>query len=1127
MIGVGLVLRRAFSERTLILAATVTALFATTVLAALTTFTGSVTREGLRRTLAAATFESAGTRITAQVSAGGYENVERSLQAALHRAYADIPLTTTVSARGDSYALPGQEKLRRPELTTFAMYSGIEEHATLTAGAWPRPGTPAPADGGMASAAVEAVLPVPAARAMKAEVGDVLTLHSRLDDGAVRVRVTGLFRAGRADDYFWQGNRLVTSGVERLDYTTYGPLVVAPATFVATFGRAGFSANWLVFPDCEAITSQRLGVLGPRLDTLAADLRTGRAGHQFVMDTSLPDLVEQTSGALLVARSTMLIPVLQLIVLAGYALTLVARLIAEHRRMEVALLRARGASAGQLSMLTIGEGALLTAPGALAAPLLSGPLLTLAGTTSVVRTSGLRPDFAPSALTWVTSIAAALICALALTVPTLRGVTRSYVATRAARGRGERRGVLQRAGADLALLVVAALGVWQLTRYGGPVTATTETGTTAGVDPFIVTGPALALLAGGLLVLRLVPIASRALERFTSRGRGLAPALGARQVSRRPVRYAGPVLLLVMAVAVGVLSVAAGSTWRRSQLEQADFQAGTDLRVDVPAGDSGPLPLGRGGRFAALPSVTAVSPVLRQQATSGGQEIVLLAGDAAVMGSLLRTRPDLMDRSAPAKLTAGRSELVAAVLPGRPDRIAVDLRLSPAGGGTGTPKGVTFRAFATLVDGRGSTQEIGLGALPPDGRTRTRVIDATDLAGPGGRVTYPLTVRGVRYQVTQEPVRSGASGEDALEFGLLRIRGGTAAAWERAVPPLPGDAWTPIADANYAQAGASRTTQAPEVLSRSGTFLTMIVPRPPAGDDGTVGLGAGHAVLAAPPDRAAAGGDAGGRVTFAPIPGIITTALAGRARVGVGGTVTVGNSTGEQPIKVVAVVPALPSTAPDRPAVLVDLRTVTDRFLGVGSAAPEPGEWWVAARDGDTGPAVRALAANPDWNGAISDRAGLRRELRDAPLGAALQGALVIGFLAALAFVVIGFVVNAAVSARERVAEFAVLRALGVAPRQIVGLLGVEQAFLVALGLAGGTVLGVVVARLVVPHIVLTVRARAPYPPVDVVVSWQPVLAMLGCIALLLLGVLTVFLRSLRRDGPGAAMRAGGAGGDQ
>src|SRR5262249_40940500 len=86
-----------------------------------------------------------------------------------------------------------------------------------------------------------------------------------------------------------------------------------------------------------------------------------------------------------------------------------------------------------------------------------------------------------------------------------------------------------RAGAAGGGVVIAALAIWQLQRYGAPVTASAGGG--LGVDPLIVTGPALALLCGGMLGLRLVPRLSKVTERFTSPGAGLAPALGTWQVS--------------------------------------------------------------------------------------------------------------------------------------------------------------------------------------------------------------------------------------------------------------------------------------------------------------------------------------------------------------------------------------------------------------------------------------------------------------------------------------------------------------------------------------------------------------------------------------------------------------------
>jgi hypothetical protein len=190
--------------------------------------------------------------------------------------------------------------------------------------------------------------------------------------------------------------------------------------------------------------------------------------------TRVSDLAEQLDRAALVARSTMLIPVLQLVVLAAYALLLTARLISDHRRPEIALLRARGADAGQLAALSLREGLLLAAPAVAVAPLLANPILRLVNASPTVRAAGLTVDSSIRVSSWVVAAAAAGLCVIALIAPTLRGVAKTYVESQQARGRGERRSVAQQAGADLAILAVAVLGFWQLRRYGSPVTATTR-----------------------------------------------------------------------------------------------------------------------------------------------------------------------------------------------------------------------------------------------------------------------------------------------------------------------------------------------------------------------------------------------------------------------------------------------------------------------------------------------------------------------------------------------------------------------------------------------------------------------------------------------------------------------------
>lgn len=189
----------------------------------------------------------------------------------------------------------------------------------------------------------------------------------------------------------------------------------------------------------------------------------------------------------------------------------------------------------------------------------------------------------------------------------------------------------------------------------------------------------------------------------------------------RQLRYAGPALLLVMAMAVGVLSVTTMATWRRSQSDQAAFQSAADLRLAAPSAPGGPATLGLGGRFAALPGVTAATAVVRKDATVGNGPAILLAADAKALGPILRVRPDLLRGMDLGRLAAARPAVPVAPVPGRPERLLFDLRLKAAPGET-APAGA-FQAKAIIEDARGLTHTAPLTGLAVDGRTHTAEVD--------------------------------------------------------------------------------------------------------------------------------------------------------------------------------------------------------------------------------------------------------------------------------------------------------------------------------------------------------------------------------------------------------------------
>ena len=151
-------------------------------------------------------------------------------------------------------------------------------------------------------------------------------------------------------------------------------------------------------------------------------------------------------------------------------------------------------------------------------------------------------------------------------------------AARARRGRQAAISGVSRAGADLALIVLAVIAGWQLRHYSA---VSAGANGNFGIDPVVVVAPALALAGGTVLALRLLPAGGKAGDRLAARGRRLTAALASWQISRQPIRQGGAALLIVLAVATGTLALSQRQSWTRSDHDQAAFSAGADVRVDT------------------------------------------------------------------------------------------------------------------------------------------------------------------------------------------------------------------------------------------------------------------------------------------------------------------------------------------------------------------------------------------------------------------------------------------------------------------------------------------------------------------------------------------------------------------
>lgn len=1096
-----LVFLRLRAHRLLLTAALLSVTLTTCAVAVLVAFGSAVGDAGLRRALEDPTSGRALFEVSVRAGDEADPETDARVRRTVVRAYDGLPVDVSSSLRSASYGLPpslspsGTARPDHPDLTLLATLD--RERVTVVRGSLPG----APEDG----RPVPVALPETAAATLGLRPGDEVALSGRLDGGSLRVRLTGTYRPRDAASSYWRLDPLGGRGVRTLSFTSYGPMLTDPAAFAS--GRVPAAETvWQGRARFGTVTEDRADGLRRAVERAVAQLEEADRAHKVSAASGLPALLDELQRSLLVTRSSLLVSGVQLALLASLALLVVSGLLAADRAAETVWLRARGASRSAVAGLAAAEAALLAAPAAVAAPLVTGRLVRrLAGQGELAR-AGVRLDVHMPTV-WSAAALTALVCAAALTAPALRR-------TAASEGRGAVPGrqrslpAAVQAGADVALVALAGLACWQLLgRTAEPGAPARDTGTALGVDPVLVVAPALCLLAGAVLLLRLVPPAVRLAERRAARTRGLPLALVGWQLARRTARATAPVLLLVVAVSTGVFALGEHASWNRSQREQADFAAGADVRVDdmdVPA-------LGQGGLFDRLDGVSAVMPAHRADASlPGDKEATVLAVDAPAAARVMRLRGDLADEPLEDTLTnlrpAGtRSRGKAGfALPGDAARLRLTVRLealdSRGRAGTGA---VTDRLSVTLTDRYGVPHDLPLGNVRADGEDHVLEADLAAGTGPARAAgpAAPLRLTGVRadYPVPRRAERHRLS--------LTRVAATVESGGVVRVPVTAGaDGWTARTSTDAADppgaprpGGSPSRAQAPRSDADTPLSVRYDTGHEPARDDGTDGSRDAAVELRAagpPADTVAA---------------LVTDAFLDAVDARVGDTVGVPLAGTQVRVRIAAAVRALPTTAAEAPgtdggALVVDLSTLNGVLADARLAGLRPTEWWLAAEPGQAPRTAAALRARGDVP-SVTVRAEERAALRDDPLVIGPLSVLPVAAGAAAALAVVGFAVASVAATRERARELAVLSALGASRRALLRVVAAEQGFLVLVAVAAGWALGALLTRAVVPLIVLTARAERPVPPVRVEL---PSALLIAAFALPLLAVALIVPRLTR-----------------
>lgn len=1107
------VLKRSLSDWLILLAAFITILLATTLLAAGPIYADAVTLSGVHRTLHDAPVTDANVEISTRARGDAYAELDANVVEAASAAFAPTGGEIWRTGKSESYALPGQAPEDVTDLTVFSFFQDIENRVDIVEGTWPAEVADA--------RAVQAVLLDAAAEQLGLTIGDTLEVESRRDAGQfMTIELVGIYTIrDRLDPYWWE-DPLVLNGVQEGEsFVTYGPFVTSRTDFLNKLSGTSSELNWRIYPVFDNLTVSEVPQLRAGVENLGLFLNFGRGTNdRFSVDTELDAILRRAERSLLVTRSGVFILTIQLAILAGYALILTAGLLIEQRRVETALLRSRGADNGQVATMALMEGLVLAVPAAIIGPWLAARALHILNRVGPLDAIDLTINPVITRESYILAILAAVACIVALVVPAYRSA-RLFVQARASIGRQGTQGLAQRAGIDIVLLVIAALALWQLRRYGAPITETVKG--RLSLDPFLIAAPAIGLLAGAVVALRLVPLIARVVERSATKRRTLVPSLGGWQLARRPLRYARSALLLMLALAIGLFAVAYNRTWSTSQEDQAQYQIGGDVRLrpDIRIGTAIPM-MNLSDAHLQEAGITQTLPVLLDGLTvsrSAGQADVL-AIDAEHATEVVNFRADLADEpldTLMGLLAAGRPSLDTLPLPDQPQRLAIDLRLTTDPLPEDLPvdpdavPGLTPSLSVVVQDATGMVYRLNGGSLQaaPDGEAYRVELDlAFQMTDAGVALPqYPLALVSIDFRTVPIPriPRGGV-------FEILNVQ---------TSPGLDGDAWNDVALPAEPSGWNVEFNTPGGALDAPGIrdFQTQ------TGDaevelDFSAGSLVGNASIGIIWSMA-----------FGPnnapeiIPALVSDRFLDVTETQIGDTIPVDLGRERRQIELVGLVHGFPTMDPNRDSIIIiDLPTFSMIEYASDGFVVTPDEWWLAAADDDIETVADALQEAPYFSPHVVNRVDRAEALLNDPVALGIIGSLAVGFVAAGLFAAIGFAVSAAVSARERMTEFALLRALGLSTRELTGWLSMENGLLVGMSIVGGTVLGFVLAWAVLPLVSLTQAATAVVPGVIVVIPWSSVLLLEAATIVVLIGVVIALAAYLRRLGLGSVLRMGG-----
>ncbi|MEL6306509.1 MAG: ABC transporter permease [Chloroflexota bacterium] len=470
-------------------------------------------------------------------------------------------------------------------------YLSFDDLFTLEAGTLPITGAP---DG-----IVQAIITRSLADDADWDVGERFIYGQSVAD-AITVEIVGIVQpAIPVDDPFWERQEIfeqilfALSAIDVRNDTAFITLEDDFQEFIVP-RQADTQYIWRMQFDRTSINARTLDTLRVRFSDLTSALQDQFPTVQ--LRSTLSDLISNYDQN--IANTQPPVTFLSLIVLVPmlYSMVMIATLIQDQQMSEWAMFASRGSSHRQLLGIQFVTVGILNLVAILLGPLLAyGLVVVLSVFGPQANIIALRHIGNLTPLMFGLAAVAAVFLQVVLMLPAWRGATASLLLLQRATSRPTVRPIWMRYGVDVLLLlggIMLVVRLYTLTTGDSALVLLDDPAqllrllaegdiNTLLSDPFSLLAPALLLTGLTMLWMRLFPLLMGLIGGLISRRNDLLLRLALWRLERDPAHYTQMVILLIGTLALGTASLILGTTRETGAWDVARSQLGADAVVTM------------------------------------------------------------------------------------------------------------------------------------------------------------------------------------------------------------------------------------------------------------------------------------------------------------------------------------------------------------------------------------------------------------------------------------------------------------------------------------------------------------------------------------------------------------------